>query len=259
MNLPMACRTALLLLACAAGLATAQTADDVSRETQRLRAQTDQEKRLASADSARQAEWRRQGKERLAAMRAEATRLARERDSLRRFIDRKLTAPPPPPPTAAGAVRRKAFAAAVAARIDALLPHLAGAPEAAASRADLEALSRALKAGNADASEGLARLFDAWAEGLDATSRLSARPGTHTTATGRAVRGTYLSVGGHVEAFVDLSGEFATLRPRGSGTWQDATDPMLVSSLRTAAETVSGKAAPSWAWVPVAPAGKANP
>ena len=255
----MACRTVLLLLACSAGLALAQTADDVARETQRLRAQTDQERRLASADSARQAEWRRQGKERLAAMRAEATRLARERDSLRRFIDRKLTAPPPPPPTAAGAARRKAFAAAVAARIDALLPQLANAPEASSSRADLEALSRSLKAGNADASEGLARLFDAWAEGLDASSRVSARPGTHTTATGRAVRGTYLSVGSHLEAFVDLPGEFATLRPRGSVAWQDVTDPVLVASLRSAAETVSGKAAPTWAWVPVAPAAKANP
>lgn len=255
----MACRTALLLLACAAGLATAQTADDVSRETQRLKAQTDQERRLASADSARQAEWRRQGKERLAAMRSEATRLARERDSLRRFIDRKLTAPPPPPPTAAGAVRRKAFAAAVATRIDALLPHLAGSPEAAASRSDLEALSRSLKSGSADASEGLARLFDAWAEGIDASSRLSARPGTHTTSTGRAVRGTYLSVGGHVEAFVDLPGEFATLRPHGSTTWTDATDPQLLASLRSAAETVTGKGAPTWAWLPVAPANKVQP
>ena len=255
----MACRTALLFLACVAGLATAQTADDVSRETQRLKAQTDQERRLASADSARQAEWRRQGKERLAAMRAEATRLARERDSLRRFIDRKLTAPPPPPPTAAGAVRRKAFAAAVAARIDALLPHLAGTPEVAGSRSDLESLSRSLKAGTADASEGLARLFDAWAEGLDASSRLSARPGTHTTATGRAMRGTFLSVGSHLEAFVDLSGEYATLRPRGTTTWSESTDPLLLASLRSAAETVTGKGAPTWAWLPVAPEGKVQP
>lgn len=255
----MACRTALLFLACAAGLAIAQTADDVSRETQRLKAQTDQERRLASADSARQAEWRRQGKERLASMRAEATRLARERDSLRRFIDRKLTAPPPPPPTAAGAVRRKAFAAAVAARIDALLPQLAVSPEANASRADLEALSRSLKAGTVDASEGLSRLFDAWAEGLDASSRLSARPGTHTTASGRAMRGTYLAVGAHLEAFVDLTGEYATLRPRGSAGWSESTDPVILASLRASAESVTGKREPTWAWLPVAPAGKVQP
>lgn len=255
----MVCRTALLLLACAAGLAIAQTADDVVRETQRLKAQIDQERRLASADSARQAEWRRQGKGRLAAMRAEATRLARERDSLRRFIDRKLTAPPPPPPTAAGAVQRKAFAAAVASRIDALLPKLPNSPEVAASRADLEALSRSLKSGKTDAAEGLSRLFDAWAEGLDASSRLLARPGTHTTSTGRAVRGTYLTVGSHLEAFVDQAGEFATLRPRGASAWQDVADPRIASSLRAAAETVSGRAAPSWAWIPVAPAGKVGP
>lgn len=252
----MVCRSALILIAFGAVLASAQTADDVVRETQRLRTQIEQEKRLASADSARQAEWRRQGRERLESMRAEAARLAHERDSLRSFIDRRISAPPPPPATASGAARRKAFAGAVAARIDAFLPRLKESPESDASRTDLEALSRSLKAGTADAGEGLSRLFDAWAEGVDAAGRLSARPGTHTTATGRAVRGTYLSAGGLLEAFVDNQGEFATMRPRGSSSWSDVLDPKVALALRDAADKVAGTGQPGWAWMPVSPGAK---
>jgi len=247
----MFCRSALLLIALGAALVRAQSADDVVRETQRLKAQIEQERRMASADSARQAEWRRQSRERLATMRAEAQRLGRERDSLRGFVDRRLSAPPPPPPrTASAAASRKAFAAAVAARIDAFLPRLTS-PDAASTRADLEGLSRSLKAGKADASEGLSRLFDAWAEGLDAASRLAVRPGTHTAASGRAVRGTFLAVGGLMEAFVDREGEYAAVR---SATgWDEVLDPEVRSALREACLRAGGSDGPGWAWIPVAP------
>jgi len=248
-------RTALLLIAFGAFVVSAQTADDVVREAQRLRAQADQERRLAAADSVRHAEWRSQGKERLAAMRAEAARLGRERDSLRGFVDRRLHAPPPPPPTAGAAARRKAFAAAVAARIDAALPLISRSGEASASRSDLETLSRSLKAGTADASEGLARLFDAWAESIDGASHLSARAGTHTTKSGRAVRGTFIILGGLLEAFVDRQGEFACLRTQGSDVWNESVDPKVIVALRDAAETISGTGSPGWAWIPAAPAG----
>ncbi len=247
----MFCRSALLLIALGAALVRAQSADDVVRETQRLKAQIEQERRMASADSARQAEWRRQSRERLATMRAEAQRLARERDSLRGFVDRRLSAPPPPPPrTASAAASRKAFAAAVAARIDAFLPRLV-APEAASTRSDLEGLSRSLKAGKTDASEGLSRLFDAWAEGLDAAARLAVRPGTHTTGSGRAVRGNFLSVGGLMEAFVDREGDYAAVRS--AAGWEEIPDVQVRLALRDACAKVSGSDGPGWAWIPVAP------
>jgi len=250
---PMACRSALILIALGAVLVKAQTADDVVRETQRLKSQTDQEKRLASTDSARQAEWRVQGKERLATMRAEAARLGRERDSLRRYVDHRLSAPPPPPPTASGVVRRKAFAAAVATRIDALLPRISPSDDGAASHADLQALSRSLKAGTADASEGLARLFDAWAESVDGAARLTARTGTNTTIMGRSIRGTYLSVGGGFEAFVDNQGEYSVTRARGTTSWLSSFDSNLTAALFDAAKKVSGKGEPGWAWLPASP------
>lgn len=254
----MSSRSALLMVALGAVAVSAQTADDVVRETQRLKAQTEQERRLAASDSGRFAEWRRQSRERLATMRAEAARLARERDSLRAFVDRSMHAPPPPPPGSNAAARRKAFSAAVASRIDASLPLLAASTEAAASRSDLEALSRSLKAGTGDPSEGLSRLFDAWAEALDGAGHLSAKAGTHTAKGGRAIRGTYIVLGGLLDAFVDRQGEFAALRPQGSAEWNESVDVATASALREAAEKIQGEDGPGWAWLPAAPAGGAK-
>lgn len=255
----MFCRIAVFLIALGAVVASAQTADDVVRETQRLKSQTDQERRLASSDSVRFAEWRRQSRERLATMRSEAARLARERDSLRAFVVKRLHAPPPPPPKSVAAVRRKAFAAAVATRIDASLPLLAkSGTEASASRSDLEALSRSLKAGTGEASEGLSRLFDAWAEAIDGATHVAARSGTHTARSGRAVRGTFLSLGNILEAFVDHTGEFAALRPQGSGDWNESVDAPTADALRKAASSIQGEGDPGWAWLPTAPAGDAK-
>jgi hypothetical protein len=255
----MLSRSAVFMIALGAVVASAQTADDVARETQRLKSQIEQERRLAASDSVRFAEWRRQSRERLATMRAEAARLARERDSLRGFVARKLQAPPPPPPRSVAAVRRKAFAAAVAARIDASLPLLAKAGgEASSSRSDLEALSRSLKAGTGEASEGLSRLFDAWAEAIDGAGQLSARSGTLTAKSGRAVRGTYVSLGGILEAFVDRTGEFAALRNQGAADWSESVEPSTALALREAAMRVQGEGDPGWAWLPAAPAGGAK-
>lgn len=252
----MVLRTALLTIAFGAVAIRAQTADDVVRETQRLRAQTEQERRLASSDSARFAEWRRQSRERLATMRAEAARLARERDSLRAYVDRSFRAPARPAPGSAAAARRKAFASVVAARIDVSIPMLdAAGRDAAASKTDLEALSRSLKAGTGDPSEGISRLFDAWAEALDAANHLAARPGTHTAKSGRAVRGTYLALGGVLEAFVDRQGEFAALRAQGASEWNESVDATVAAALREAASRVQGDGAPGWAWLPAAPVG----
>lgn len=256
---PMVRPIALLLALSGVVVVSAQTADDVVRETQRLKSQIEQERRLFAADSARQAEWRRQGRERLASMRGEAARLGRERDSLRSWVDRRLHAPPPPPPTAGAAARRKAFASLVASRIDAALPLIAKSGEGAASRADLESLSRSLKAGTGDAAEGLSRLFDAWAEAIDGASHVSARSGTHTTASGRAVRGTFITLGGLLEAFVDNQGDFACLRPQGNAAWNESIEPPVASALRDAAASIGGTGAPGWAWMPAAPAAGVKP
>lgn len=255
----MLSRSAVFMIALGAVAVSAQTADDVARETQRLKSQIEQERRLATSDSARFAEWRRQSRERLATMRAEAVRLGRERDSLRTFVARRLQAPPPPPPKSVAAVRRKAFAAAVASRIDASLPLLAQAGgEASSSRSDLEALSLSLKAGNGDASEGLSRLFDAWAEAIDGASHLAARSGTLTARSGRAIRGTYVSLGGILEAFVDRTGEFAALRTQGASKWNETVDAPTAQALRVAALRIQGEEDPGWAWLPAAPAGGAR-
>lgn len=255
----MLSRSAVFMIALGAVAVSAQTADDVARETQRLKSQIEQERRLATSDSARFAEWRRQSRERLATMRAEAVRLGRERDSLRTFVAKRLHAPPPPPPKSVAAVRRKAFAAAVASRIDASLPLLARAGgEASSSRSDLEALSRSLKAGNGDASEGLSRLFDAWAEAIDGASQLAARSGTLTARSGRAIRGTYVSLGGILEAFVDRTGEFAALRTQGASEWNETVDAPAAQALREAVLRIQGEVDPGWAWLPAAPAGGAR-
>ncbi|MCB9496064.1 MAG: hypothetical protein H6686_04160 [Fibrobacteria bacterium] len=246
----MSCRSALLLFALGAAPIFAQSADDVVRETKRLKAQADQERRLYVADSIRQAEWARQSRERLATMRAEAARLGRQRDSLRAFVDRGLRAPPPPPPTPAGVVQRQAFAVAVAQKIDTALGLLGNVGEIASSRSDLEAVSRSLKSGKTDAAEGIARLFDTWAEGLEAALRISARPGTHTTSTGRALRGTYLQLGTLSEIFVDGTAEYAAIRETGDSGWRPVSDAKLRTSLRQAADRLAGDGTPGWVWLP---------
>lgn len=240
------------------GGVSAQSADDVAREIQRLRAQIAQERKSIAQDSARHAEWRSQSKARLASMRADAQRLARERDSLRQLLDRaNRPKPPAPPPVTPAAARKKAFSEALAREIDNTIPLLSQELDGGLELRDQWGrLSKGLRAGTEDPGEALARFLDDLSERVDLGSRIAARPGTYTDATGRALRGTFIDVGGGLQAFVDREGGKAALRTRGESSLRDVSNPVLVASLAEAARILGGEREPGWIFLPATGAAK---
>ena len=248
-------RQILVLGLLAGGIACAQSADDVSRETQRLRVQYDEERRGASADSARQAQWRSQSRERLSTMRADARRLSRERDSLRSALDvAGRPKPPPPPPVAPATVRRRAFAEALAREIDRTVPLLAreaGDPSEVRSR--WIALSKGLRSGSTDPDEAMGRFLDDLSERIDAASRIAARPGSWTDSTGRTVRGSWIDVGHSLSVFSGNDGSAAVGAP--GGRVRPVSDPAVRSSIARGARVLSGQAAPAWVPLPLVDGG----
>lgn len=235
------------------GGVSAQSSDDVARETQRLRVQIEQERKSIAQDSSRHAEWRSQSKARLTSMRSEALRLTRERDSLRQVLDRaNRPKPPAPPPVTPAAARKKAFSDALAREIDNTIPLLSQELDGGLELRDQWGrLAKALRAGTEDPTEALARFLDDLSERIDLGSRIAARPGTYTDAAGRALRGTFIDIGGGLQVFVDRDGEKAALRTRGESALRDVTNPVLVASLVDASRILNGEREPGWIFLPV--------
>ncbi len=241
-----------------AGEATAQTADDVAREVQRLRVQIDQERKSMAQDSARQAEWRSQSKSRVASMRSETKRLAVERDSLRQVLDRgsKPKAPAAPPVTPAVA-RKKAFCEILAREIDKTIPLLAKELDGGAELGEQWShLSKGLRNGSEDPSEALARFLDDLSERIDLGSRISNHAGTFTDATGKALRGTFLDVGASLQIFVDRDGAKAAIRLRGERALHEVEPSDQVAALAKASRILVGQGEPGWIFLPVTGASK---
>lgn len=234
------------------GGVSAQSTDDVARETQRLRVQIDQERKSIAQDSARQAEWRSQSKARLASMRSEAQRLTRERDSLRQVLDRaSRPKPPAPPPVAPATARKKAFSEALAVEIEKTIPLLSQELDGGLELRDQWGrLVKGLRAGTDDPAEAMARFLDDLSERIDLGSRIVARPGSYTDAAGRALRGTFIDIGGGLQVFVDRDGEKAALRTRGESAMRDVANPVLVASLVDASRILNGEREPGWIFVP---------
>jgi hypothetical protein len=183
-------------------------------------------------------------------MRSEAARLARERDSLRRIVDRDLV---PKTRTSvapdAASQKRKAFGLQLATQMEALLPEFEKSSESSALRADWQDRIRQLKAGSLEPSEAIGRLFDDLAEQIDLTGRVTRREGSFTTTSGRTVRGTFLSVGGLLETFVDRNGELAALRTSPVQGWQEQ---LPASSKSALVQTVGrAEAGAGWAYLPL--------
>lgn len=247
------CFPAVCCCAVLAVSAHAQSADDVAREVQRLKVQIDQERAAISQDSARQAEWRSQTKARHASMRAEASRLARERDSLRRALD-QASRPQKPiaPPVTPAAARKKAFAEALASEIERTIPLLAKELDRGAELPDQwERLAKGLRAGTEDPSEAMGRFLDDLSERIDLAARITAHEGTYTSASGKATRGSFVDVGGSLQFFVSRDGDLAALRRRGDPVLRELTDPVEIASLARATKILSGDAAPAWIRIPV--------
>ena len=249
---------AALLVALVPAGAAAQTPDDVAREVMRLRALADQERKAISLDSARQAEWRSQSKARLAAMRSESKRLAKERDSLRAYLDQaSKPKPPPPPPVTPAIARKKAFSEALAREIEKTVPLLAAELDGGGELRDQWIrLAKGLRAGTEDPSEAMARFLDDLSERIDLGGRVASRPGTYTDAGGRALRGTFIDVGGSLQVFVERGGDKAALRLRGEPALRDVSDPRLVARFADASRVLSGEREPAWLFMPATGASK---
>jgi hypothetical protein len=236
----------------------AQTADDAAREVQRLRVQVEQERKAISQDSARQAEWRSQSKARVASMRSEAQRLAKERDSLRQTLDRSSKPrPPAPAPVTPAAARKKAFSEALAREIEKtsnLLVHeMDGGAEL---KEQWSRLANGLRRGSEDPSEALARFLDDVSERIDMAQRISSHPGSFTDASGRTLRGTFLEVGAALQVFVEREGTKAAVRVRGESALREVGNPHDVAKFAHAAKILAGTGDPGWVYLPVAGAVK---
>lgn len=240
----------LLSLASTCGLARAQSADDVVRETQRLKTQYEEERKGASADSARQAQWRAQSRERLSAMRADGRRLSRERDSLRTALEQEgKPKPPPPPPVAPATARKKALSLALAREIDRTLPLLAGETrDMQEVRRRWTSLSKGLRANTEDPEGAMGQFLDDLSERVDAGGRITARPGSWTDSTGRVLRGIWIELGSGTRIF---SAPGSTAIGTGEGPAKSVSDPALVQAVSRSAKILSGEAAPGWVSLPV--------
>jgi len=232
----------------------AQTADDAAREVQRLRVQIDQERKAIAQDSARQAEWRNQSKARVASMRSEALRLAKDRDSLRQVLDRSSRPKPPaPPPVTPAAARKKAFSEALAREIDKTSGLLAEEIDGGAElKEQWGRLSHGLLRGTEDPSEALARFLDDVSERIDMGSRISSHAGSFTDPSGKTLRGSYLEVGSQLQVFVEREGAKAAVRLRGEANLSEVSNPSDVNRLANAAKILTGTGEPGWVYLPVA-------
>jgi hypothetical protein len=231
----------------------AQSADDVTRELQRLRIQIDQERKAIWQDSARLAEWRSQTKSRHASMRSEAQRLTKERDSLRLALDQSSRPKKPvAPPVTPAAARKKAFAEALAREIEKTLPLLTRELDHGAELADQWGRTvKGLRAGTEEPSEAMGRFLDDLSERIDLGGRIATHAGTYTSATGKAARGAFVDVGGNLEFFVSRDGEQAALRMRGDPNLRELTNPVEIAALARASRILNGEEAPAWIQLPV--------
>lgn len=250
---PPPCFLAVFALATLAVSAHAQTGDDVARELQRLRTQIDQERAAIAQDSARQAQWRNQAKARHASMRAEAQRLARQRDSLRLALDQSSRPKKPAaPPVTPAAARKKAFAEALAREIEKTIPLLSQELDRGAELTDQwERMAKALRSGTEEPSEAMGRFLDDLSERIDLASRIATNAGTYTGPTGKATRGTFVDVGGVLQFFVSREGELAALRLRGEPSLRELTNPVEIAALARASRILGGEAAPAWIQLPL--------
>jgi hypothetical protein len=233
---------------------SAQNADDAAREVQRLRAQVEQERKAIALDSSRQAEWRSQSRARLASMRSETQRLAKERDSLRQTLDRSSKPKPPaPPPVTPAAARKKAFNEALAREIDRtstlLVMEFDGGAEL---KEQWSRLSNGLRRGTEDPSEVLARFLDDLSERIDMGSRIASHVGSFTDASGKTSRGTFLEIGAHLQVFVDREGSKAALRLHGEPNLREVSNPNDAARLARAAAVLEGNREAGWLYLPVA-------
>jgi hypothetical protein len=243
-------RSTFLLLSTLLSVAWSQSSDDVVREVQRLKTQVDEERRGASTDSARQAQWRSQSVERLASMREDSRRLGHERDSLRQSLDRESKPKPPPPvPVAPATLRKKAFSEALAREIEKSLPLLSAELDGGAELKERWiALAKGLRAGSENPEDAIGNFLDDLSERIDLGGRVQARPGTRTDPSGRVLRGTWIDVGATLQVFSGRDGSAAV---RGPGTTKDISDQALAQVIAQSAKVLAGEAAPAWVQLPV--------
>ncbi|MBK9576093.1 MAG: hypothetical protein IPK50_23200 [Fibrobacterota bacterium] len=227
----------------------AQSSDEVAREIQRLKTLADEERRGISADSARQATWQAQSRARIASMRSDAARLARERDSLRGLVERESRPKPPaPPPKSSASVRREALAAVLATEIEKTLPLVSGVDsQVVADR--WTGLVKGLRAGRQVPDEALARFLDDLSERLDLASSIRVRAGSRTGSDGRTRKGHWIDLGTASQAFVDREGQAADWKLP-NGKWIPL-DPKSVKEMTRAARVLSGEGNPAWIQLPV--------
>lgn len=242
----------LLLPFLIASAASAQTAEQVVRETQRLKGLVDQEHRTLAQDSLQQARWRAQAAERLALMRQDAARLGRERDSLQAIADRAFRPKPTPAPKASAASRRKAFSLALAGAIEGALPRLSRELDAGGDlRARWTDLANGLRSGAVEPEDALAPFLDDLAERIDLAGRVECVPGSYVQTSGRTLRGRWLRVGGWMEAFVERDDGVVALRRFGEPKAAEDLPETVRAALVRAVAVAQGEAAPGWLLLPL--------
>lgn len=238
------CRLSSMMLVLA-GVVLAQD-DPIQKETLRLQGLADKERTALQAEKARHEEWKRQNTARLAQMRLEIDRLRHEGDSLHRIasstrIPVRAVASTPVSPSATAEVKRKAFAQDLATFVETLLPRLQDEPSVELRTRALQELARGLRAGTLSPEEGIGQLFDQLSELVDEGSRLAAEPGSYTTASGVAVRGTWIRAGGLLQGFANADGSFAALKLRGQTQWNELTDARERMALSRSARVLLGQ------------------
>ena len=233
------------------GTAWSQSVDDVAREIQRLKTQADEERKGASIDSARQAQWRAQSKQRLASMREDSRRLSRERDSLRSALDKESRPKPPPPvPVAPAVVRRKAFCEILAREIERSAAQLAaGLDPGAGTREKWLGLAKELRSGSGDPEETLGAFLDDLSERIDLAGRVQARPGARNDAAGAVRRGVWIDLGSSLRIFSGKDGSAALCGP--DGVVKDVSGKASADAIARAARVLSGESSPAWIFLPV--------
>ena len=248
--------------------AFAQVAADparLERDLEKVRRELETERELLKADAARKQSWEVASRQRLADMREQSRRAAKESDSLRALI-RKWE------DDASLAVDQRTLAErslvglleVIATEVDASRAMLRDElPSVAEDRGrQLADISRGLRSGIIAPADGLARALDVLSGLADVSGKAEAVPGVYTRGDNREIPGTFLRVGGLFEAFLSDDDQTAAIRQRtsdGTWTWRETLGKPQVAGIRSGIEVLKAQTPPGFVVLPLGVAAGGTP
>lgn len=235
------------------------------RDLEKVRRELETERELLKADAARKQSWESASRQRLADMREQSRRAARESDSLRALI-RKWE------DDASLAVDQRTLAErslvglleVIAAEVDASRAMLRDElPSVAEDRSrQLADISRGLRSGIIAPADGLARALDVLSGLADVSGKAEAVPGVYTRGDNREIPGMFLRVGGLFEAFVSDDDQTAAIRQRtadGSWAWRETLGKPQVAGIRSGVQVLKAQTTPGFVVLPLGVAAGGTP